>query len=116
MSDFHPDSDLRPYAGERPVDRPVLTLGPFGPWRATVTVTPVDLRGAGGWQFRVHAAWEGPANAGSPIAGDDRRQASAELYVPDQELARALALRAEDELRLPRVPDLLALLRALKRR
>lgn len=114
MMKFHPDSDLRPYAGERPVDRPLLELGPLAPWHATVTVEPVML--ADGRRYRIAARWHGPANQGSPVAGADRRQASAEDIVDDQELARAIAHAAADDLRAGQVPDLLALKRTLQTR
>lgn len=122
MTGFHPGGDLRPYAGQRRVDPPLLELGPIAPWHATVTVQPVDLAGNLGWQFRVTARWHGPPNIGAPnpntgepeIAGP-ARDASFELHVPDQQLARAIAQAAADVLKRPEVPDLLALKRSLER-
>lgn len=123
MSRFHPDSDLRPYAGERRVEAPLLELGPIAPWHAKVSVQPVDLAGSLGWQYRVCARWHGPANIGAPnpTTGEPEhdgpvRDASFELHVADQALARAIAHAAADVLRRPEVPDLLALKRALEAR
>lgn len=123
MSGFHPDADLRPYTGQRRVEPPILELGPIAPWHGQVIVEPVDLAGSLGWQFRITARWHGPANTGAPNprTGEPEhdgpaRDASFELNVADQALARAIAKAAADVLRHPEVPDLLALKRSLEQR
>jgi hypothetical protein len=93
----------RRYAGEAPVDRPVLELGPLAPWHATVKVTPVHLRRQ--VTFQVTASWTGPpAVYMPPDPNPGQRQ---DVYATtDMQLAKAVAQLAAQQLSQGVVPDL----------
>ena len=107
MTDFHPDA--KAFAGETTRPKPWLTLGPTGARQATTAVTAIGLAGEAGYRHEVHAAWS-TAQAGALTNHSDT------IYCRDQELARAVALAADDAFRGSREFDLLALEQALKRR
>jgi hypothetical protein len=91
------------YRGDARRCSPIFDHQPIGPWRARVTVTPllgIDERAV----FEVAARWE----HGPPLlclqehwdpAVHPRQAANDLAHVDDSELARALAMEAEDLLR-----------------
>jgi hypothetical protein len=115
MSDFHPDSPLRQ---PNPIQRakPVLELGPVAPWVGRVTVTPLDLAGYPDMNWDVHASWTGPPLPGTPTPRPGQIVAATDSYVTQGLVeARAIALRALEQLRAGAVPDLRAIARELLR-
>lgn len=106
----------RGYAGDtkrEPVHFPGLY--PVGPWHAIASVTALPLER--GTRFEVGVEWVGPPAIGFPPS--DEPVHSRDCYVVDSlELARGLALRAQDAFRAPRddeVPDLRDLVAELRR-
>ena len=114
MTDFHPDPALRAFTGQADREHPILELLEFGPWHASVIVTPIRLRRARSSQsfhipreieFEVLAEWTGDPLPGTLPSSEPVH--SRALYMTGEiELARAIALHAEHELRKPAVPDL----------
>jgi hypothetical protein len=98
--------DRQAFAGTQARERPILELGPAGPMKGRVSVVPIRLRSR--WAevvFSVEVEWTGPGlpelpPSPTPVVARD-------VYsVRDQELARAIAMAALDELRGGRVPSL----------
>jgi hypothetical protein len=90
-----------PYAGNVRREPAILDHQPIGPWRGRVRITPL-LGVRDTTTFEVRAEWE----AGPPLlcmgehwTGEPRQAAADIAHVDDVELARAVALEAEDLLR-----------------
>ncbi len=101
-----PREHTRPLRDFRFEHKPELIskAGPITPWDATVTVTVVNLAGIGK-RFEVTARWHGLPLPGSPPA--DQPVWATDVYMADDaDLARAIALRAAEDLAVPHVPDL----------
>ncbi|MDQ2896743.1 MAG: hypothetical protein M3Y09_14035 [Actinomycetota bacterium] len=75
----------------------ISSVGPLGPWQAMIAVDALHL--ARGVQFEVLATWTGPPAIGFPPS--IRPVASSDCYVcgAELELARAIAIAAEKQLR-----------------
>lgn len=87
---------MRTFLGDAKREKPVYEAGPLGPWHATVKVVPLRLGDR--VEFEVYAAWTGPPQPG--FAPDPRPgERSDSFQVSDLELARGIALRAEELLR-----------------
>lgn len=106
-------SPLRPYRGDARRERPTLSVGPAGPWEATVKVVPIT--GAGPTTFEVHCEWTGPGLDDLGPAGE-LVSAADQVVVGEHALAVAIAAHATKALRVPRRPDLRALERLLRGR
>lgn len=105
---------LRDYRGETDRDA-ILTLGPVGPWKATITLTAMQLRGYHGHRFELAARWHGPPLPGSPPA--DRPVAVTDVWIADDlELARQVAHHVRDQLAAGQLPDMRATARELRAR
>jgi hypothetical protein len=106
------------YMGDVRREPAILDHQPIGPWRGRVRITP--LLGVGDTAtFEVRAEWE----AGPPLlcmgehwTGEPRQAAADIAHVGDVELARAVALEAEDLLREGVRFDLQHLARRRRRR
>lgn len=86
-------------------EKTLLELGPLGPWRAYVKVTPLTGLGRAGTRFEVLCEWEGPGLEGLPPS--PRPVSASDLFLVDElEHARRLAYTAASDLRSARVPRL----------
>lgn len=99
--------------GQAARERPLIEHNGVGPWNATVKVVPVRTArgrhsslGPGDVMFEVYASWTGPPPIGAPPSPGRPVEASDLYLTAELEQARAIAQRAVDALRTPRVPDL----------
>lgn len=109
-------TDLRSFAGAATHDgRPAFETTASA-WNGRVTVRHIaGLRGgASRWPFMVTATWTGPRMAGyaPALAGES----SDMVMVETEELGRAIAIRAAEQIGALTVPDLRAILRDLRAR
>ncbi len=110
---------LHPYRGDARRERPTREWTDFGPWRATVRLTPVRPRKQ--WVFEVNVQWEaGPGLDGRWRTGPDGTEvpcAVSDVWVDeDHELASLVAQVAVDHLKKGRQPDLRRIAELARRR
>lgn len=110
-------TDLRSYSGAAAFDGPPAFETAASAWHGRLTVRHIaGLKGgASRWPFMVTATWTGPRMAGY-AAGAPDGDSSDMVMVETLELARAVALRAADEISALRVPNLREILRGLRAR
>lgn len=98
--------ELRPYGGHVPRDRPLFEQH-VSQWNSTITVTLLDLAGHGATHEVRVTRMGGPKLSGTPDpVGVTIAQVDDVIAEREFERAREIALRAVDELRAARVPDL----------
>jgi hypothetical protein len=96
---------------------PILEDGPVPPFQGRVSVTPLRLNGYANVQYDVVASWVGPKLPGTRDAKPGQLVSASDSYLEENlELARAIAIRALEQLRAGAIPDLRALAQNLRTR